>query len=261
MARACSGVQGTSANYLVVGNNLYGPKPTGAFSCAIWARLTGTVPNTGGSGIFGRWGSGSGGFSNKGFVGILHPSDGSWRARLNNNDAAEVNTSTALTLNAWTHLGMSWDGSNVVKAWIDGVNVASGSGFTAVSYGNNSFIMGNYDAIDEKHKYFPGDLCECGAWDGVLSTMQWEALAHGASPLLVSPLTLTHYYMLRGRSTEMDELNSDGLGVITLTNSGGGGSGPVHAFHPPIYYPEQPSGLEIPLFVPPAIGQQAIYWM
>lgn len=256
MARACSGVKGTSANYLVVGNNLYGPKPTGAFSCAIWVRLTGTVPDTGGSGIFGRWTSGGG--TPKGFLAWISNVDGQFQVFINGNS---VDSNYTVPLNTWVHLGMSWDGSNELIAWVNGANAASGTGFTSITYGGDSFIMGNYDSIDERHKYFPGDLCECGAWDGVLSTMQWEALAHGASPLLVSPQTLTHYYMLRGRSTEMDELNSDGLGVITLTNSGGGGSGPVHAFHPPIYYPEYPSALEFPLFVPAAVGQQAIYWM
>jgi hypothetical protein len=132
------------------------------------------------------------------------------------------------SLNAWHHVGISYDSSSTSNdpvAYIDGssqsVTEITGPPAGAVTDNADPYILGNRPADDA---CWDGMLAEFAIWDAILTGGEFAALASGLSPLFVRPAVLVEYMPLIGPIT------SYMVGGATVT-------GTAIQPHPRSYYP------------------------
>jgi hypothetical protein len=159
---------------------------------------------------------------------------------------------TVLSTGTWYHVcGMSsYSGGNVTESvFINGANKTSNtatltnnfSGSTKTSIGvfNGSSLSG----------YNNGTIADCAIWNVILTDAEVLALANGARPSTIRPLSLVGWWPLDGLQSPEPDL-SGFVNNMTLTNSPAAAAGPpLMMFTPrwPAFNPfTLPSGVVVP---------------
>lgn len=142
--------------------------------------------------------------------------------------ADNIVTSTKWTAGQWHHLAgvcSSWSSRSV---FLDGGGKASGTASLA-SFSIVDLHIGQ-DIRSNVGSYADGKIADVAVWDVALSDAEIQALAAGASPLLIRPASLVFYLPMR----KGDSL-TDWASGITMTNNGTTES----VDHPPVWYPSK----------------------
>lgn len=147
---------------------------------------------------------------------------------------------TAPATGALRHIGFSYDASSTANdavGYLDGVSQAitefNGPPSGSVVSNADPYHLGNRGAGDRN---WDGDLAEWAAWDTILTSPEWAALAKGVSPLLIRPASLVEYVpMLRDN--------------VSLKRSAPTITGTAIQAHPPVIYPSRPHSVTVPAAV------------
>jgi len=142
--------------------------------------------------------------------------------------AASADSTAGLTANTWHHVLAEFSSIGARAAELDGANRGTGVGDrTPVSNFLTDTAIGRL-STSSPSGYVSGRVAEAAIYAGVLTTADKEALAAGASPLLIRPDILTRYWPM-GSYGVINPLG-DVVGGLSLTLN----AGPVEAGHPPI---------------------------
>jgi hypothetical protein len=149
--------------------------------------------------------------------------------------------SASLSLSTWYHTAATWDGATLttyVNGALDGT--ASGSGSLGGNAGHSTAI-GWDEATPGRN--FNGSIGECCIWSVALSASEVLALAKGARPFNVRPLSILGGWSLDGlASPEPDFSGNKNNGTLT---------GTALAFGPPLmqFTPRWPQFAPFDVFV------------
>ena len=170
-------------------------------------------------------------------------------------DAVTLSVANAVSLNTWTVVIGTWDGSAAPKLYA----CALGGTIAELSYGTTSagsgtptddstatVRLGARDPLDAS--FYAGGLAECALWNRVLSLGEISALGRGYSPRFF-PNGRVLYSPVDGRSSP--EFNYDGTsGTVTEA---------TYLEHPRVIYPAGPpyskgGSSSPPVIIPSARG-------
>jgi hypothetical protein len=151
------------------------------FTVEAWARPTGGAGTN--RGVVGSYHEVSGVFG----YGIWAASDNTWKLYVGNGSARTTVTGPAVTLNAWTHLVGTYDGTNA-RLYVNGNLAAT----VAVSYARNTTAalgIGAWNNNGTWQEYFPGRIDEVAVYNRALSVtrIQTHHSAYRAEVLTDSP--------------------------------------------------------------------------
>jgi hypothetical protein len=137
-----------------------------------------------------------------------------------------VDPGTAVaTSGVWYHACCTYDSTNGLKTYLNGVSDGTAAANGALQTGSNPFMIG-YDSNFSPARDFNGSLADAAHWSAALSTSEVVALAAGARPSTIRPLSLLGWWPLGGvQSPEPDLSGNKNNGTLT---------GTAPAFGPPI---------------------------
>jgi hypothetical protein len=124
--------------------------------------------------------------------------------------------SATVSANTWTHVGMTYNSTNGLVTYINGV-----SDGTVSAGGSLSSITAPMDiGYDDQNpgRDFPGSIADVAQWGVSLSALEVAGLAKGARPYQVRPSSLTGWWPLAGlQSPEPDYSGNKNNGTLTGT--------------------------------------------
>lgn len=143
------------------------------------------------------------------------------RLRNSSGTVFTATTSAGLTLNAWHHVGLTFDGG-ALTIWVDGAVAASAPANGTISNSNVPFTIGNIN-FNAQPFWFKGKLDEVALWHHALSAEEMECL--GAAPPDPADPNLALYY-----SCDQGIAGGDNTGTTTLTDDVGSMDGALQGF-------------------------------
>ena len=172
---------------------------------------------------------------------------------LQSTPAGGGSTSGTITndLNVWHHYAMSSAVGGTLYAYRDGVQIGSTGGVTV---GNNFPLWLDVGLDGRFGRWIDGFIADVAVWGVQLSASEILALAKGARPNVIRPLSLSVYSPLDGLASPEPDLsgNANNLG---LTHS------PGPAFGPPLmqFTPRWPQFFPLPAIA--AVSPGGFTWV
>jgi hypothetical protein len=128
-----------------------------------------------------------------------------------------VDSTSALSLNTWTHIGGTYDGTTL-RFYFNGAAAGTTSYSGTISYtGVQNFTLMNLPASISNTQGFLGDVAEVAVWGVVLDAAEMDLLGHGYCPALIRPYAIGNYWPLIGRYSPEIGLRGTGDGTINGT--------------------------------------------
>jgi hypothetical protein len=137
--------------------------------------------------------------------------------------------STTLTAGTWFHVAVTYDSVAGLKTYVNGASDGTAAANGALAAGTNAFMAVGYDPGDVT-RYFPGSIADAAEWSVVLTASEIAALAKGARPSAVRPLSLTFYCPMDGLQSPEPDLSRNARN-LTLS-----AANPNLAFGPPFTF-------------------------
>lgn len=205
MARSFNG----SSEYCIA---TYASAPDYPISYACWAYPTSDTAN---AYCFGNVGTGLSNISD--FLGCQGSNPGDHvNMRCGQGGSTQgVDTTSAFTVNTWTHIAGVVASTTDRKIYQDGANMVQNTN----SLGHQAMdklVLGAFQNQSTRSSWFPGRLMHCGIWLVALTADDIASLAKGFSPLRIRPDKLIFYD--RGVGTFINLIH----GITSATDNSGG---------------------------------------
>jgi hypothetical protein len=153
----------------------------------------------------------------------------------------------AVSTGAWHHVALTYDSTNGLKGYLDGVadGTAAANGALNSTFVSEQLQIGNDTAV--AGRFFGGQLADAAIWNVSLSALEIAALAKGARPPVIREPSLIAYYPIDGlQSPEEDLSGFKNNGTVTGTTPA---AGPPYAMLSP-RWPQFPAVVAAPTFNP-----------
>ena len=107
-------------------------------------------------------------------------SSGEWKFRVNNDNSLSRGGAT-ITPGVWQHVMGTFDGVNVAKLYIDGVEVSSTTSMSPPSVTNQPFCLGK--GAQANNNSFKGQFDQVQLYDTALSSAEVSEVVYSSDPL------------------------------------------------------------------------------
>jgi Concanavalin A-like lectin/glucanases superfamily len=135
--------------------------------------------------------------------------DGTWGANIR-----EISFGSSFSLNRWTHLAMTWNATDGMRGYVNGVQVGAVAAPTCFNSASD-FTIGRYTS------FVTAAISSVGAWSKALSASEVTALFNnGAGRTYASLDTGLRTNLVSWWALNQNSVTADSHGTNTLTNNG-----------------------------------------
>jgi hypothetical protein len=125
---------------------------------------------------------------------------------------------TALSTNTWYHIGFTYDGTNGIIVYVNGVSDGTNSPHAGAPFYDGTEVWNiGYDSANAS-RIFNGSIADVVQWNVALTAFELLGLARGARPYLIRPAAIVGWWPLDGlQSPEVDLSGNANNGTLSGT--------------------------------------------